>query len=59
LFLPLYHIYGLNVVLNPMLMLGATLVLMPRFNVPAQLLRLLTTEADHHDATGSTGTERL
>jgi long-chain acyl-CoA synthetase len=31
-FLPLYHIYGLNVALNPMLMLGATLVLMPRFN---------------------------
>ena len=33
-FLPLYHIYGLNVMLNPSLMLGATLVLMPRFNVP-------------------------
>jgi long-chain acyl-CoA synthetase len=33
-FLPLYHIYGLNVVLNPVLKLGATLVLMPRFNVP-------------------------
>jgi long-chain acyl-CoA synthetase len=33
-FLPLYHIYGLNVVLNPVLTLGATLVLMPRFNVP-------------------------
>ena len=31
-FLPLYHIYGLNVVLNPVLTLGATLVLMPRFN---------------------------
>jgi long-chain acyl-CoA synthetase len=31
-FLPLYHIYGLNVVLNPMLTLGASLVLMPRFN---------------------------
>jgi acyl-CoA synthetase (AMP-forming)/AMP-acid ligase II len=43
-FLPLYHIYGLNVVLNPCLTLGATLVLMPRFNVP-QLLGLLTTEA--------------
>jgi acyl-CoA synthetase (AMP-forming)/AMP-acid ligase II len=42
-FLPLYHIYGLNVVLNPTLTLGATLVLMPRFNVP-QLLRLLTSE---------------
>jgi len=42
-FLPLYHIYGLNVALNPMLALGGTLVLMPRFNVP-QLLGLLTSE---------------
>jgi len=42
-FLPLYHIYGLNVALNPMLMLGGTLVLMPRFNV-AQLLGLLVSE---------------
>jgi long-chain acyl-CoA synthetase len=32
-FLPLYHIYGLNVILNPSLILGATLVLMPRFHV--------------------------
>ena len=31
--LPLYHIYGLNVVLNPSLILGATLVLVPRFTV--------------------------
>src|SRR5579871_2182325 len=31
--LPLYHIYGLNVILNPSLILGATLVLLPRFNV--------------------------
>jgi long-chain acyl-CoA synthetase len=43
-FLPLYHIYGLNVMLNPALMMGATLVLMPRFAVP-QLTRLLTDEA--------------
>jgi long-chain acyl-CoA synthetase len=42
-FLPLYHIYGLNVVLNPCLTLGATLVLLPRFNVP-QLLDLLVSE---------------
>jgi acyl-CoA synthetase (AMP-forming)/AMP-acid ligase II len=42
-FLPLYHIYGLNVALNPILTLGATLVLMPRFNVP-QLLGLLLSE---------------
>jgi long-chain acyl-CoA synthetase len=33
-FLPLYHIYGLNVMLNPSLILGATLVLMPRFGIP-------------------------
>jgi len=42
-FLPLYHIYGLNVMLNPSLMLGATLVLMPRFGVP-QLVQLMTEE---------------
>ena len=30
-FLPLYHIYGLTVGLNTMLLLGGTLVLMPRF----------------------------
>ena len=43
-FLPLYHIYGLNVALNPILILGATLVLMPRFN-PANLIALLTEES--------------
>ena len=42
-FLPLYHIYGLNVLLNPALALGATIVLMPRFNLPS-LLTLLVTE---------------
>jgi long-chain acyl-CoA synthetase len=42
-FLPLYHIYGLNVVLNPVLTVGATLVLMPRFHVQ-QLFSLLTHE---------------
>jgi len=42
-FLPLYHIYGLNVMLNPVLTLGATLVLMPRFH-PADLFRLLIKE---------------
>jgi len=31
-FLPLYHIYGLNVALNPILKLGGTLVLVPRFH---------------------------
>jgi acyl-CoA synthetase (AMP-forming)/AMP-acid ligase II len=42
-FLPLYHIYGLNVALNPIFTLGATLVLMPRFNVP-QLCSLVMQE---------------
>jgi long-chain acyl-CoA synthetase len=42
-FLPLYHIYGLNVILNPTLTAGATLVLMPRFHVQ-QLLALLAEE---------------
>jgi acyl-CoA synthetase (AMP-forming)/AMP-acid ligase II len=41
--LPLYHIYGLNVILNPMLILGAKLVLMPRFNVQ-QLTSLMIEE---------------
>ncbi len=43
-FLPLYHIYGLNVALNPALTLGATLVLMPRFNAP-QLMSLIASES--------------
>lgn len=43
-FLPLYHIYGLNVMLNPAVMLGATLVLMPRFNA-AQVAALVVQEA--------------
>jgi long-chain acyl-CoA synthetase len=42
-FLPLYHIYGLNVVLNPALTLGATVILLPRFKV-AQLVSVLTSE---------------
>ena len=42
-FLPLYHIYGLNVILNPSLVLGATLVLVPRFNLP-QVAKLLIDE---------------
>jgi len=42
--LPLYHIYGLNVILNPSLMLGATLVLMSRFNVQ-QMTTLMVEEA--------------
>ncbi len=43
-FLPLYHIYGLNVMLNPALILGATLVLMPRFDA-GQVTALLMEEA--------------
>ena len=42
-FLPLYHIYGLNVMLNPALALGATLVLIPRFH-PQQVPALLVQE---------------
>ena len=41
--LPLYHIYGLNVILNPMLILGGKLVLMPRFGVP-QLTSIMLEE---------------
>ena len=42
--LPLYHIYGLNVVLNPSLILGATLILVPRFTVP-MMTKLIMEEA--------------
>ena len=42
-FLPLYHIYGLNVMLNPSLVLGATLILAPRFSVE-QCTRLMLEE---------------
>jgi len=41
--LPLYHIYGLNVILNPSLILGATLILLPRFQV-SPLTKLLLEE---------------
>jgi long-chain acyl-CoA synthetase len=42
--LPLYHIYGLNVILTPALILGATLVVTPRFNVQ-QMGSLVVDEA--------------
>jgi long-chain acyl-CoA synthetase len=42
-FLPFYHIYGLNVMLNPALIAGAKLVLMPRFNM-AQVASLMIAE---------------
>lgn len=41
--LPMYHIYGLNVALNPMLILGGTLVLVPRFNLE-QMMQLIVAE---------------
>ena len=41
-FLPLYHIYGLNVVLNPALLSGGTVVLMPRFDLERSLQLLLS-----------------
>ena len=50
--LPLYHIYGLNVILNPALMLGATLVLVPRFNVP-HVDEARHRRSGHHDASGT------
>ncbi|MCU1309318.1 MAG: AMP-dependent synthetase and ligase [Candidatus Angelobacter sp.] len=36
-FLPLYHIYGLNVILNPFLLVGASIVLMARFDMERAL----------------------
>jgi acyl-CoA synthetase (AMP-forming)/AMP-acid ligase II len=42
--LPLYHIYGLNVVLNPVLAVGGTLVLMPRYD-EHRFLELIVSEA--------------
>ncbi|HEY1677534.1 MAG TPA: AMP-binding protein [Candidatus Sulfotelmatobacter sp.] len=41
--LPLYHIYGLNVMLNPSLLLGSTLILSPRFQLD-RLTRLIVEE---------------
>src|SRR5581483_11674672 len=40
-FLPLYHISGLNVILNPTLLVGGTLVLMQRFDVNIALQTLV------------------
>ncbi len=42
-FLPLYHIYGLNVALNPSFVHGVKLVLMPRFEV-AQAISMIRSE---------------
>jgi acyl-CoA synthetase (AMP-forming)/AMP-acid ligase II len=46
-FLPLYHIYGLNVALNPCLAQGATLVLMPRFSVERFLELMIAEKATY------------
>src|SRR5919201_217531 len=43
-FIPLYHIYGLNVILSPALTLGATLVLMPRFEI-SQAVKLIAEQS--------------
>jgi acyl-CoA synthetase (AMP-forming)/AMP-acid ligase II len=43
-FLPLYHIYGLNVILNPLLLVGATIVLMPRLDMEKALHLLVSEE---------------
>ena len=40
-FLPLYHIFGLNVVLNPALVLGVSNILMPRFDMQLVLRCLM------------------
>ena len=55
--LPLYHIYGLNVILNPTLILGAKLVLVPRFSVP-MALKLLVDEAITTAAAGAARNQR-
>ncbi len=39
-FLPLYHIYGMNMLMNAPIALGATIVLMPRFDME-ETLRLI------------------
>ncbi|MES2968042.1 MAG: AMP-binding protein [Pseudomonadota bacterium] len=41
-FLPFFHIYGLNVLMNPFLAGGATLVTMPRFDLGAFLTHTQT-----------------
>ncbi len=45
-FLPLYHIYGMTVLLNLAFAKGVTLVLMPRF-VPDKVAQLITEEGIH------------
>jgi len=42
-FLPLYHIYGLNVALNPCLAQGGTIVLTPRFS-PERFIEMMVEE---------------
>lgn len=44
-FLPFFHIYGLNVLMNPYLAIGATVVTMPRFDLEALLGHIQTHKA--------------
>jgi acyl-CoA synthetase (AMP-forming)/AMP-acid ligase II len=41
-FLPFFHIYGLNVLMNPFIAAGATLVTLPRFDLEAVLTHIQT-----------------
>lgn len=44
-FLPFFHIYGLNVLMNPYLAIGGTVVTMPRFDLEALLGHIQTHKA--------------
>ncbi len=46
-FLPFFHIYGLNVVMNPFLAAGARIVTMPRFDLEAFLTHIQTHRPRH------------
>ena len=46
-FLPFFHIYGLNVLMNPFLAAGACIVTMPRFDLEAFLTHIQTHRPRH------------
>lgn len=46
-FLPFFHIYGLNVLMNPFLAAGARIVTMPRFDLEAFLTHIQTHRPRH------------
>ena len=46
-FLPFFHIYGLNVVMNPFPAIGARIVTMPRFDLEAFLTHIQTHRPRH------------